>query len=115
MITINGAVLPAPHSLSVQVMKIGGSRDYNALGQLVEEGMREKRRVELAWRRMADAQLHALQAALQEAAPLSLVCPDPSARQREMLCTLVHHAATVWHYEQGEPAWADVQLILEEL
>ena len=53
MISINGLSLPSPHALTVQIIPKGGTSQYNALGQLVQEGVREKRMVEITWQKDA--------------------------------------------------------------
>lgn len=114
MITINGLSLPTPHALSIEVMPRGGSSQYNALGQLVQEGMLDKRIVEITWRRMAGNMLALLAGVLHQGGILRLSYPDPLSGTREMECFLKRHSARVWQYCNGVPGWADVQLTLEE-
>ena len=114
MIQINSLSLPSPGSLSVQVELRGGSGQYNALGQWVMDGAREKRRVDISWPRMAGEHLTALAAELQQGGFFTLSYPDPLLGRREMCCRLTRQGARVWQYRDDTPLWADVQLILEE-
>lgn len=114
MIQINGTVLPAPTALSVRVVPRAGTAQYNALGQLVRDGMREKRTVEISWSRMAGSALAQLSQMLAAGGFFTLVYPDPLSGAREMSCHVTEQAARVWQYLEGVPAWADVKLTLEE-
>ena len=114
MISINGLSMPSPHALTVPIAKKGGISQYNALGQLVQEGMQDKRTVEITWRRMAGDQLLALSRVLAAGGFFTLIYPDPLSSRREMICCLKGQTARVWQYQQDMPQWADVQLILEE-
>ena len=114
MISINGLSLPSPHALTVQIVPKGGTSQYNALGQLVQEGVREKRMVEITWHRMEGDQLQALSQVLSAGGFFTLVYPDPLSSRREMICCIKRQTARVWQYQQDAPKWADVQLTLEE-
>jgi len=114
VITINHFSLPSPHALSVQIDPRGGTSQYNSLGQLVQEGIQDKRTVEIAWRRITGEQLALISQALQPGGFFTLSYPDPLMGQRGMQCFLKRQAAHVWQYEKGIPKWADVKLTLEE-
>lgn len=113
MITLQNQSLPAPSSLSVRVSLQGGTAQYNTLGALVQDGMREKRTVEIAWSRLPAADLARLRQALTGGF-LSCVYPDPLLGSRTMQCRCVSHSARVFRCEAGTPLWADVTLTLEE-
>lgn len=114
MITLNDLSLPSPSSLSVSVSPRGGTSQYNALGQLVQDGMRDKRTVEICWRHMPGDQLAELSALLNQGGFFTLVYPDPLDGKREMRCCLHKQWAQVWQYRNDVPIWAQVQLTLEE-
>ena len=114
MILINDLSLPAPASLSVKIEPRTGVSQYNTLGQLVQDGVREKRTVEIAWTRMAAATLNQLAALLSPGGFFSLSYPDPLSGARVMSCRVMGQSARVCQYRNGAPLWADVQLILEE-
>ena len=114
MLSINGISLPSPTSLSVQVISRGGSTQYNVLGQMVRDGAREKRVLQIAWSRMTADQLSVLSSLLESGQLLTLSYPDPLAGRREMSCFAADRSARVWQYRDGVPAWADVKLTLEE-
>lgn len=114
MITLNGQALPAPSALSVRVTPQAGSARYNTLGQLVQDGMRDKRAVTLRWTRMESVTLEALAALLSAGGFLTLTYPDPLSGSRQMTCRAREQSARVWHWENGSARWADVTLTLEE-
>ncbi len=114
MITLNGASLPSPATLSVRVSPQAGSAQYNTLGQTVLDNMRDKRTVEIGWTRMTGAALAALANLLSAGGFFTLVYPDPLSGSREMTCRVRQQAARVYQYQSGVPLWADVKLTLEE-
>ena len=114
MIKINNLSLPAPSSLGVKISPQAGSAQYNTLGQLVQDGMRDKRTVEITWARMEHAMLASLAQALSAGGFFSCTYPDPLAGQRQMTCRVTGQSAQVFHYAEGVPTWAEVKLTLEE-
>ena len=114
MIKINGVSLPSPSSLSVRVLPRAGTSDYNSLGYLVQDGVKDKRTVEIGWARMSGANLTLLAAQLALGGFLTLSYPDPLSGSREMVCRAAGQSAHVCQYLDGAPLWADVKLILEE-
>lgn len=114
MISLNGVSLPAPASLSVRVTPKAGTVQYNTLGQLVQDGMRDKRQVEIRWARLSAEVLASLAALLSAGGFFTLVYPDPLSGSREMRCRAVDHEARVCRISAGAPQWADVTLTLEE-
>lgn len=113
MITISGITLPAPSSLAVSVTQRGGSAQYNTLGELVQDGMKEKRTVDVSWRCLPAASLTLLSQALQGGF-ISCAYPDPLLGARSMTCRCTRHAARVYRVQENAPQWADVTLTLEE-
>ena len=114
MITLNDLSLPAPSSLSVQVSPQGGTVHYNTLGHLLQDGMREKRTVDIAWARFPGAMLSQLDAALSFSDFMTLTYPDPLKGQRTMRCRSTRHSAQVYRFSGGQAVWADVKITLEE-
>ena len=114
MISLNNVSLPAPTGLSVRVRPQAGTAQYNALGDLVQDGFRDKRTVEIAWSRMPASTLRSLAQLLSAGGFFTLVYPDPLSGSREMRCRATEQSARVWRYAEGEPKWADVALTLEE-
>lgn len=113
MITLSSLSLPSPASLSVHASLQGGAAQYNTLGQLVQDGMQEKRTVEILWTRLSASILSQLAQALQGGF-LTCVYPDPLLGERTMRCRCASHSARVFQYLDGAPVWADVKITLEE-
>lgn len=113
MIKINNVAMPSPSALMVQSALQGGSVHYNALGKLLLDGRREKRRVEVSWARLSAAELATLSGALTEGF-VTLSYPDPLAGQRQMECLVTEKNAQVWRMAQDAACWAQVKLRFEE-
>ena len=114
MIILNGLSLPAPTALFVRVAPQCGVSEYNTLGQLVQDGVFQKRSVEITWTRMSGVSLGLLAQKLNEGDFFTLSYPDPLSGSREMRCRLTAQSARVYQYRDGVPTWADVKLMLEE-
>lgn len=114
MITLNDLALPTPASLSVQVSPQGGTAQYNTLGHLVQDGMREKRTVDISWTRFPSAMLPQLDAVLSFSDFMTLTYPDPLKGSRSMRCRATRHSAQVYRFSSGQAVWADVKITLEE-
>lgn len=114
MIILNGLSLPAPTALSVRIAPKSGACEYNTLGQLVQDGVFQKRTVEIVWTRMSGTSLGLLAQKLNEGDFFTLSYPDPLAGSREMRCRITGQSARVYQYLNGVPTWADVKLTLEE-
>ena len=113
MITLNNVSLPSPASLSVRTSLQGGTTAYNALGQLVQDGMRQKRTIEVSWVRLPESQLAVISGAVAEGF-ISCTYPDPLLGNRTMVCRVTGHSAQLWRYQAEGSAWADVRITLEE-
>ena len=114
MLQLNGVSLPPPSSLSVRVMPRAGTAEYNSLGNLVQDGVKEKRTVEIGWVRISLADLAVLAAQLSPGGFITLTYPDPLSGSREMHCRAAGQSARVYRCRDGAPQWADVTLTLEE-
>lgn len=114
MLSINHVVLPSPHSLSVKVAPKVGSSQYNTRGQLLQDGVQEKRTVEIVWVRLSQDDLALLARQLNPGGFFACSYPDPLKGQTEITCRLAGQQATVYHYQPAAALWADVKLTLEE-
>lgn len=114
MLQINQLTLPAPSSLLVQVKSRAGVSKYNAQGQLVMDGVQQKRLVEIRWTRMAASALAQLAQELESGGFFTLSYPDPLSGPQQISCYATERSARVWQYQNGNAAWADVELKLEE-
>lgn len=113
MIQLNGVSLPAPASLAVRIQPRAGTTDYTTLGTLVQDGVREKRTVEIGWRRLSGADLSLLANQLNGGF-FTCTYPDPLAGAKTIRCRAVDQSARVYQYKDGAPLWADVKITLEE-
>jgi len=113
MILLSGISLPAPSSLSVSASLQGGTAQFNTLGEKVQDGVYEKRTVDIAWRCLSADALTSLAQALQSGF-ISCTYPDPMLGTRTMSCRCIRHAARVYRCQGDAPQWADVNLTLEE-
>ncbi len=113
MITLQSILLPSPAALAVKTALQGGIAQYNTLGNLVQDGMKEKRTVEISWRSLPAASLGRLAEALSGGF-LQCTYPDPLLGSRTMSCRCTQHCARVYRAQDGAPQWADVSVTLEE-
>ncbi|MBQ9263743.1 MAG: hypothetical protein IJ189_05970 [Clostridia bacterium] len=113
MITIHETLLPSPTALSVRVTLQAGTAQYNTQGNLVQDGMREKRTVDIAWTRMSLDDLSSLAEAMADPF-FDCAYPDPLLGNRTMRCRCTGKSASVFQYRDGVPVWADVKITLEE-
>ena len=113
MITLQSLPLPSPAALSVKTALRGGTAQYNTLGELVQDGMKEKRTVEISWRSLPSSALGQLAEALSGGF-LQCTYPDPLLGTRTMSCQCTQHCARVYRVQDGAAQWADVSVTLEE-
>ncbi|MBR1585719.1 MAG: hypothetical protein IJ662_09285 [Clostridia bacterium] len=113
MITINKRTLPSPSALSVKITPQAGTAQYNTLGELVQDGMKDKRTVEISWAHLSGDDLGILSLALTDGF-FDCTYPDPLSGNRAMRCRCTARSARVYQYRDDLPVWADVKIILEE-
>lgn len=113
MIKMDNLSLPAPAACTVEITGRAGYEKYNTLGQLVADGRVDKRQLDMRWVRMELTVLQQLFSLLDSQPFFTLTYPDPAAGTRSIVCRTVSRSARVLHY-QGQAAWADVCLKLEE-
>ena len=114
MLFLNDVLLPSPHALSVKVSPKAGSTQYNTQGQLLQDGVKEKRTLEITWTRMNQSDLSLLAAQLAPGGFMTCRYPDPLRGTTQIICRVIGHQATVYRYHPNAPLWADVKLTLEE-
>ena len=98
----------------MQVKEKAGVAKYNTLGQLVTDGVQQKRQIEIRWTRMAATAIALLFQELEAGGFCTLVYPDPLEGNKQISCHVTERSARVWQYQNGAAAWADVALKLEE-
>lgn len=113
MIHIQDLSLPVPSACVVEITGQAASRRYNTLGQLVMDGRREKRTLDLRWSRMEENMLMQLFSLLDGAAFFDITYPDPVAGEKTITCFCADRGAKIWQYA-GQARWADVHVKLEE-
>ena len=114
MIAINAIPLPSPTRYRLTVHDAAGIRQLNALGQTVRDVMGQKRRVEIYYKQMNQAQMTALRALLPDGENLSLTCPA-LAGDETFPCYQSRFTCELGRRENGQNVWADVHIVLEEV
>lgn len=115
MLTVNGAAMPAPSAMKVEIFDVSSGVSRNAAGGAVVDRMGVKRRLNLKWSHLTGDQLSALLNATAGSCFFEVAYPDPvDGGMRSMRCHCGDRAAGMLRMEDGEPIWTDVEMIWTE-
>ena len=112
MFKINTTLLPTPSEFSLTTRKRMGTVRSNLLGQTVLDGVCDKRRFTLVWRRLTEAQQSTLSGALS-GETFTLSYPAPNGTQSTATC----YASSFYHQclrSGTDTLYANIRLELEE-
>ena len=111
LLTVNGAEMPAPTTLKINIFDVSATADRNASGNVVIDRVGTKRKLEMTWAHMTAAQLSALLTAVGEKLFFTAGYPDPqTGGMRSMTCYCGDRATGVLRMENGNPVWTDVEM-----
>ena len=111
VLTVNGAEMPSPSELKVEIFDVGASGERSASGRLVVDRVAVKRRLRLKWAFLTPAQLGLLLGAVGQAAFFEVACPDPeTGGAREMECACGERTAGVLMIRDDQPVWTNVEM-----
>ena len=109
MLTLNGAALPDPSALSVEL------QDALLSARRTLSGAAVKRRVRCYWAHMPAAQLAAMLSALAGSAVATLSYPDPlTGQSRAMQAYCGERSVGLARQSGGETVWTGVEIIFME-
>ncbi len=113
MLTLNGAALPDPSALSVELQDALLSARRTLSGAASRAAV--KRRVRCYWAHMPAAQLAAMLSALAGSAVATLSYPDPlTGQSRAMQAYCGERSVGLARQSGGETVWTGVEIIFME-
>ena len=115
ILTVNGANLPAPATLSVYLEEAGGSAQRAINGTLLVSRAAVKRRIEAYWAYVAPDSLQTMLENALKTAPVPVSYPDPVTGQTQHMqahCTL--QRMDMKRLQGAAPVWTGVQMTFTE-
>lgn len=114
MIVLNGQTLPSPKEMDVSWQEVTGTRQVNALGNIVRDVLGVKRRVRLHYAHIRDEAAKQLAQAIDPMNNMTLTYPD---MEGEVTITVMCRSlqSSLYHKDAQGCVWADVDVILEEV
>jgi hypothetical protein len=115
MLYINGAEMPSPAELSVELEDIGDAGYRNALGQRLVDRIAVKRTIELRWPQISAADAAELLGAVAQEVFFSAEYHDPeTGGLREGVFRAVQRSAEMFRVDGGAAVWARISMKWEE-
>ena len=115
MLTLNGAALPDPSALSVELQDALLSARRTLSGAASVSRAAVKRRVRCYWAHMPAAQLAAMLSALAGSAVATLSYPDPlTGQSRAIQAYCGERSVGLARQSGGETVWTGVEIIFME-
>ena len=110
VITVNGAEMPSPSKLEVEIFDVGSREGRSASGRLVRDRIAVKRRLTLKWACLTCAQMGTLLSAVAGGF-FEAACPDPeTGKMRASQYSCSERTAGVLCIRDGEPVWNNVKM-----
>ena len=111
ILKVNGADMPAPTSLKINIFDVSASADRSASGRAVIDRVGTKRKLEMTWAHLSPEDLSRLLTAVGEDVFFTAEYPDPqTGGMRSMSCYCGDRATGVLRMEGGAPVWTDVEM-----
>jgi len=111
VLMVNGAAMPTPAAMKINIFDVSSTADRNASGNVVIDRVGTKRKLELRWAHLEPDQLQALLAAVNAQVFFTAEYPDPqTGGMRAMTCYCGDRAVGVLRMEGGRPVWTDVEM-----
>ena len=111
VIRINGAAMPTPSTMKVNIFDVSATADRSASGKMIIDRVGTKRKLELTWAHLTADELSRLLSAVGEETFFTAAYPDPqTGGVRTMSCYCGDRATGVLRMENGSPVWTDVEM-----
>ena len=110
VLTVNGAEMPSPSGMRVEIFDVGSSGERSASGRLVVDRVAVKRRLKLKWACLTPAQLGLLLGAVGQGAFFEAGYPDPETGPAAMTCACSDRTAGVMMIRNDQPVWTNVEM-----
>jgi len=105
MITVGGVAIVTPSDFSVGVMDVSKA-ERNAAGTILIERITTKRKLEMSWKYLTNAQASALITAVSISVFFTVVYPDPyTGAARSGTFYVGDRNAGMMRYKAGVPEW----------
>lgn len=115
ILTVNGAEIPAPATLSVYMEDAGGVTQRSVSGALLVSRAAVKRRIEAYWAYLTGEKLRLLLESALQTTPVTVAYPDPVTGQTQQMpahCTL--NRMDMKRFQGENPVWTGIQMTFTE-
>lgn len=110
MIKVNGTTIKTPQKLSVGIYDVSKNADRNAQGTILIDRVAVKRKLEMEWGALTNAQISALLSAVT-AVFFSVTYPDPqTGGDITITCYVGDRTAPVHRMIDGVPMWEGLKM-----
>ncbi len=110
MIKVNGANIKTPSKCQVGIFDVSSSADRNAQGEILIDRVGTKRKLEMEWSAMTNAEMSALLSTVT-AVFFSVTYPDPvTGAARTMTAYVGDRTAPVYRMVSGVPRWEGLKM-----
>lgn len=114
MIKINGVVIKTPQSCPIGIDDIGPPPERNARGSALIDRVATKRKLELSWGALSNAECSAILTAVKSVF-FTVEYPDPeTGAEKLIVCSASDKSAPMLKYTGTTPYWEGLQMILLE-
>lgn len=110
MITVNGTTIKTPQKLSVGIYDVSSNADRNAQGKIVIDRVAVKRKLEMEWGALTNAQISAILTAVTSVF-FSVTYPDPqTGANLTITCYVGDRTAPMLMYQNNTPMWEGLKM-----
>lgn len=111
VLKVNGAAVPTPSAMKINIFDVSSTADRNASGRVVIDRVGTKRKLELRWARLSVAEMQTLLTAVGENVFFTAAYPDPqTGGMRSMTCYCGDRAVGILRMDGASPLWTDVEM-----
>ncbi|MGI6691156.1 MAG: DUF6711 family protein [Christensenellales bacterium] len=110
MINVNGVKIKTPQKLSVGIYDVSKSADRNAEGTILIDRVAVKRKLEMEWGALTNAEISALLSAVTSVF-FSVTYPDPqTGGSKTITCYVGDRSIPMLMYRGGVPMWEGLKM-----
>ena len=109
MINVNGTPIATPSRMSVGIYDVSKNADRNAQGDILIDRVAVKRKLEMEWSALTNAEMSSLLSAVTDVF-FTVTFPDPqTGGNKTMTCYVGDRTAPVYKYN-GTPLWEGLRM-----
>mgnify|MGYP000863299845 FL=1 len=110
MIKVNGTTIATPQKLSVGIYDVSKNADRNAKGTILIDRVAVKRKLEMEWGALTNAQISTLLSAVTSVF-FNVTYPDPqTGADRTISCYVGDRTAPMLMYQNNIPMWEGLKM-----